>query len=439
MGPRDEGAYGQYLWAVYRVLQGTDASVRSWRTAGRRVRLPGGVPYRFAGLPVVGPMSLTVTLQIRDEDWRAVAGLDERLAMAAGSPFARVYRDLALVRVEFSLPEAQWREVRLAELPPARSGGVPIGLTALGRPARVSWDPPHKAMFGSTRSGKTTCLAAATLNLAGQSPAELRLLIINPKNDPALRPFARLPHLAAPVAANFDDATALLRFALGEMHRRVDAAGYYPRWVVIVDEVAQLVEENPTAGAIITQLSQMAGGLGINLLVASQAANPKVFGDKGSLARANFTSRLVFQLPRDQSYLATGLDGQHTERLNGKGDALAVLGDRVTRFRAALPAPGDYARLPLAEHEPDWPDGERLAGDRAIGERWQVPPEMLVYALRVRGSATQIQKRFGGAMSRAQTVRDYAVEFKAAVLRPTAPLPEVGAGGIVGGSVGSRG
>jgi hypothetical protein len=159
---------------------------------------------------------------------------------------------------------------------------------------------------------------------------------------------------------------------------------------------------------MITSLSQMAGGLRINLVVASQAANPTVFGKSGSLARANFGSRLVFRLPHDQSYLATGLAEQHTESLGGDGDGLAVVGDRVTRFRAAWPTAADYEALPRTEAEPEQPEAEALAGDAAASMCWvkEELADRLAYAMVVSPSATQIQKQFKGAMNRAGWVRD---------------------------------
>ncbi len=406
----------QYLMTVDWVLRNADASTRSWRTVGRRVKLAGGVPHRFVAQPVVGPQVITVAFQCRAEDLSTVIALDEQFAMVAGASGARVYRDLSLVRVEFSLPFTQWRDVRLSEIP-HRGDAATIGRTALGGLARVGWDTPHKALFGSTQTGKTTCLIDLVYSLAmANRPEVLRLLVLNPKNDPKLAPFARLAHLEAPIATGYDDSAALLRYALAEMNRRRDDVALQERrLVVVIDEVAQLVEVKPETGAVITQLSQMAGGLRENVIVASQAANPKVFGDKGSLAMANLPSRLVFQLPADQSYMATRLAGQHTERLMGKGDALAVVGDQVVRFRAALPAESDFARLPLSAEAPAWPESDRLAGDGAIQERWQVDPEQLAYALVVADSATQLQRHFGGKMDRARLVRDYARELRPAL------------------------
>lgn len=399
-----------YQEAVRRVLRQTDASRRQWM---RRVRLPGGVPFRFVGSPVSGPQCLTVTVQIRDEDLKTVLGLGDRFALAAGSQFARVYRDLSLVRVEFTLPRSQWREVPLGRLR-HRPSTATIGQKALGPIARLGWRTPHKAVFGATRSGKTTCLADLVISLGRMhSPEEYRFLILNPKNDPALRPFERLAHLAAPVARGYEDSVTLLRYAVAEMERRRDAPDRQKtRLVVVVDEIAQLTMARPEAGPMITQLSQMAGGLNINLVVASQAANPRVFGESGSLARANFGSRIVFQLPREQAYLATGLEGQQTDKLGGAGDGLAVMDGRVTRLRAAWPSEGDYEALPRLAGEPEPPGLDELAGERALEGRWQIEPDRLAYALVVKDSATAIRKQFGGGTASAMAVRDYAGQLR---------------------------
>jgi hypothetical protein len=394
-----------YLQAVAYVLHKTDATRRQ---VLRRVRLEGGVPFRFLSQPVVGPQCVTVTVQIRDEDLKNVLGLGDRLALAAGSQFARVYRDLAVVRIEFTLPRAQWQEVPLSKLP-HRPSSATIGQKALGPPARVDWATPHKAIFGSTRSGKTTCMTDFIISLAKtHAPDDYRFLILNPKNDPALHPFARLAHLAAPMANDYEDSANLLRFALAEMERRrQDNTRCAQRLVVTIDEIAQLTQVNPETGPMITQLSQMAGGLKINLVVASQAANPSTFGDTGSLAKANFPSRLVFQLPREQAYMATGLEGQHPERLGGGGDGLAVVEGRVTRFRAAFPQESDYAGLPRLPDEPEPPPVEQLAGD-TTADGWQIAPDRLAYALVIKSSATAIRQQFGGGTAGAMQVRDYA-------------------------------
>lgn len=406
-----------YLLAVADVLTRTEARRRSLRSLGRPRRLPRGVPFKFMGRPVAGPQCVTVSLLLDDEDLQTVLALGERLAYRANSQFARVYRDLSAVRVEFTLPRSQWRDVKIGELPHHRDQ-VTIGQKALGPVARLDWVNPHKAVFGSTQTGKTTVLADMIISLVRTDKAaeQVALLIINPKNDPAFIPFQRIPHLIAPVAVTYESSADILRLALAEMERRRrQESRDKRRWIVIVDEVAQLVQMAPETGPIITQLSQFAGGLAINLVIASQAANPSTFGKNGSLAQANFPSRLIFQLPHAQAYMATNLSGQHPEKLGGLGDGLAINGDRVTRFRAALPGHLDYEALPRAVAAPEPPRSDQLAGDAVI----VTPPpiqmeqvDQVAYALVVRTSASAIRKQFGGSTDQARQIRDVTVALR---------------------------
>lgn len=402
----------QYMAAVDHVLKNTKAyAPRGVRNAFKKVELATGVPFQFAGRPVQGPQCTTVSLRIRDQDLATVEGLGERLAHRAGSQMARVYRDLSVVRIEFNLPRNQWREVALGNLPHHR-GQVTIGQRALGPVARVAWDSPHKAIFGGTQTGKSTCMVDMILSVARTNePVECQVLILNPKNDEKFQPFARLPHLAAKVAVGYEDCAGLLRFALAEMEKRRQPGGEHRkavRWVIFIDEIAQLTEMAPETGPMVTMLSQLAGGLNINLVVASQAANPSTYGSKGSLAQANFSSRIVFQLPNDQAWLAAKVKGLNTGGLGGDGDAYAVNQGRVTRIRAAWPTEADYAGLAWRETEPPTPDPEDMAGDVALSWNVEELADRLGYALAVRDSATALQKEFGGAMDRARWVRDLA-------------------------------
>jgi hypothetical protein len=223
------------------------------------------------------------------------------------------------------------------------------------------------------------------------------------------------------MSSSYEDSALLMRVVLAEMERRrgdPERLRAAKRWVVIVDEVARLVEERPETGDIIVKLSQMSAGLRINLVLASQGANPSVFGAKGTLAQANIQSRLVFQLPNSHSFLATGLPDQHTERLGlKKGDGLAVHGAKVARFRAATPLKKDLEALPLQESVPDIAEDD-IAGDAAIqAGGWQVQPDMLAYALLVQNSATALRKEFGGATDKAREVRDYTDALAQSMLK----------------------
>jgi hypothetical protein len=122
----------------------------------------------------------------------------------------------------------------------------------------------------------------------------------------------------------------------------------------------------------------------------------------------------VFQLPREQAYLATGIEGQHTEKLGGDGDGLAIVNGRTTRFRAAFPEDRDFEHLPRLESEPPPPDRAELAGDQAF-ESWQIEPDRLAYALVIKDSASAIREQFGGGTAKAMQVRDYSQALKARI------------------------
>lgn len=380
------------------------------RTKGKGLlaKFKSGIPFQWAARPAIGPQCVTVTIRISDDDLGVVEGLGDRFALQSGSHFTRVYRDRSVVRVEYTLPADRWRDVHLRKLRMHKDNAT-IGQMALGPVAYVDWKHPHKAIFGSTQMGKTTCLVDFILSLAKMhTPDDYKFLILNPKNDEKLAWFRRLPHLLAPMATSYEDSAALLRYAVAQLDKRREG-GQWPRLVVFVDEIAELTLVQPEVGPLITRLSQLGGGLKINLVAASQAANPSVFGSSGSLAKANFPSRLVFHLPHDQAYMATGMKGQHPELLGGKGDGLGIVNGKVTRFRAALATEKDLDGLQWLESEPPVPGDEDLAGDAAVENQWQASPCRVAYSLIMEpNNATAVRRKFGGGTDNARMVRDYA-------------------------------
>jgi len=416
-----------YANQIAGVLQKTEAHERRGL---RKQKLPYGVPFQWAGQPVRGPQCATFALKVRDQDLKNILDLGPRLALATGSHACRVYRDHSVVRVEFTLPKGEWKEVPLNTLP-VRPGKMAVGRQALGATQWLNWAIPHKAVFGATRTGKTVFLSDLIISAAlAHQPDDYRFLILNPKNDPALRPFHNLAHLAGPMAVGYEDCDRTLRYALAEMEaRRLDHTRTHTRWVVVVDEVAHLVTNVPEVSGMLTQLGQLAGGLNMNLVVASQSANPSVFGKSGTLARTNLGSRFVFQLPKEQSWLATGVKGVDTQELGGLGDGFVVADDRVARFRAALPSQADYDKLPRVEVI-DQPRGEQVAPDRLVDrpvsdltvtnptyeedQSWDVEELALrtVWAIMKKASAHAVRQEFGGGQKRADTISKLAAKMR---------------------------
>lgn len=208
---------------------------------------------------------------------------------------------------------------------------------------------PHLLIAGATGTGKSVCINSLLLSLLYRNtPAELRLLLIDPKML-ELSVYERIPHLKAPVVTNPKRARAVLYWAVEEMERRYglmkdvgvrnlasynkkiedsrengEASGRLetlPRIVVVVDELADLML---TVGReieeLLTRLAQKARASGIHLILATQRPSVNVIT---GLIKANFPSRISFQVAT-RIDARTVLDRGGAEKLLGRGDMLYV-------------------------------------------------------------------------------------------------------------------
>jgi hypothetical protein len=107
-----------------------------------------------------------------------------------------------------------------------------------------------------------------------------------------------------------------------------------PPVIVMIDELADLLMAGgkPVEWAM-TRLIQRGRGAGIHLVAATQKPTAAVLGP---LVKANFPTRLVGRVASlEDARVASGQGGTGAERLQGRGDFLAVAEGRVTRFQAA--------------------------------------------------------------------------------------------------------
>ncbi len=198
---------------------------------------------------------------------------------------------------------------------------------------------PHLLIAGATGSGKSVGLNGMICSILYKAtPADVRFLMIDPKRL-ELSCYEGIPHLLAPVVTDAKEAAARLRWIVGKMderyktlqHKQVrNIEGYnravpveerLPYWVVVVDELADLMMVS--AGEVQTslvRLAQIARAVGIHLIIATQRPSVDVVT---GLIKANFPTRIAFQVASKVDS-RTVLDGNGAEQLLGRGDMIYV-------------------------------------------------------------------------------------------------------------------
>src|SRR5882724_1449802 len=198
---------------------------------------------------------------------------------------------------------------------------------------------PHLLIAGSTGSGKSVGLNTMICSLLYKAtPADVRFLLIDPKRL-ELGIYEQIPHLLAPVVTDAKEASARLKWIVGKMDERykqlqakavrniegynkeVPADEKLPYWVVVVDELADLMMVS--AGEVqnsLVRLAQIARAVGIHLIVATQRPSVDVVT---GLIKANFPTRIAFQVASKVDS-RTVLDANGAEQLLGRGDMIFV-------------------------------------------------------------------------------------------------------------------
>ena len=194
---------------------------------------------------------------------------------------------------------------------------------------------PHILIAGTTGSGKSTLLQVLLTSLCqSTSPAELRLMLIDMKNEDLL-PFVNLPHVGE-VATAGESAARLLTRLRDEKDRRVASGGKkHQRFVLIIDELAELanaLKEEGVKPSVFGSILAIGRSKQINVVAATQKPLASIVG---SVAKSNFPLRLVGRvLSADDAKVAAGQSGTGAEYLPGKGSFLYVDGSEVRRFQS---------------------------------------------------------------------------------------------------------
>lgn len=209
---------------------------------------------------------------------------------------------------------------------------APIGIASDGRiDIDLVNDGPHALVAGTTGAGKSELLRSFIVGLSVlSSPEHLGFVLIDYKGGATFDACAALPHVTA-VISDLDDRLAerALRSLRAELRRRESVLRHHgatdltelrsitgtarlPRLVVVVDEFAALVAEQPDFLHALVGIAQRGRSLGIHLILATQRPRGVVSDD----IRANTTLRIAL-------------------RLLDRADAIDVVGD---------PAPATFPR-----------------------------------------------------------------------------------------------
>ncbi len=219
-----------------------------------------------------------------------------------------------------------------------------LGQSVAGEPVVADLTKmPHLLIAGSTGSGKSVCMnAIISCILMHASPAEVRMVMIDPKRV-ELSAFASIPHLAfSNIVVDMDKVVGTLQAVIHEMEsryrkfaslavRNIDGYNRNPRateklpyWIVIIDELADLMMAAPfEVERQICRLAQLARATGIHLVVATQRPSVDVIT---GLIKANFPTRIAFAVS-SQVDSRTILDMAGAEKLLGRGDMLYMAPD----------------------------------------------------------------------------------------------------------------
>lgn len=208
---------------------------------------------------------------------------------------------------------------------------------------------PHLLIAGATGSGKSVCMNAIICGIMmNATPDQVRFIMIDPKRV-ELSAFKGIPHMAfSEVIVDVDKVLGTLQAVVGEMEarykkfaatgvRNIEAYNRHPRilkklpyWVVIIDELADLMMAAPfEVEKLICRLAQLARATGIHLIVATQRPSVDVVT---GLIKANFPTRIAFAVT-SMTDSRTILDMGGAEKLLGRGDMLFMPTDASKPIR----------------------------------------------------------------------------------------------------------
>ena len=232
---------------------------------------------------------------------------------------------------------------------------VPIGEDRFGNIVDIDFsssNSPHLLIGGTTGSGKSEALNTILVGFTEfYSPQEVRLKLIDPKST-ELEHFSDSEFLDGEIGWEDTDAIEILNEAVEEMQKRyaqfreskvrslhdynlqASDSTRLPRWVIVLDEYADLTSEPEAKKTIeghLRRLAQKARAAGIHLIIATQKPDASVISTN---LRSNLPAQLALRVKSGIESRVI-MDDVGAESLTGKGDAFLKESGVLTRVQCA--------------------------------------------------------------------------------------------------------
>jgi S-DNA-T family DNA segregation ATPase FtsK/SpoIIIE len=381
-----------------------------------------------------------------------VAGLADDLCMALRADSVRVERlpGKPHIGIEVSNPERDdvflrgVIESRVFHESPSKltmaMGQRVDGLNFVADLAKL----PHLLIAGATGTGKSVCVNSIIISILYKArPDEVKFILIDPKRL-ELGLYEDIPHLATPVITDAGRASVALRWAAAEMDKRYkELAGWgvrdidgfngeakrrnlvgdfdesgktwetLPYIVIVIDEIADLVDSEYDILEPITRLAQTARAAGIHLVIATQRPSTDIVS---GLIKANLAARASFRVTSKADSRIV-FDEGGAERLLGRGDMMfRPPGSSSTiRLHGAHVGEDEVGRVVQhlkAQGEPAYAEQGSLIEEEPLDD-FQVEDrdELFEEALRIcvemkRASTSVLQRRLRIGFGRAAAILD---------------------------------
>lgn len=216
---------------------------------------------------------------------------------------------------------------------------------------------PHILVGGTTGSGKSELLHTFVASLiCGMPYTNSEIVIIDPKRA-EYSPYKNCRRITLVTEMNqavfqLDKAVEVMESRYTELERNCAKDIYHYNGemdmhpiIIIIDELADLMETYPNVEKSIVRIAQKARACGIHLIIGTQSPRAKVVT---GLIKANMPTRIALKTKSNLESRII-LDKSGAENLYGKGDMLFLANGSFEPIRLQSAYVDEYEKIHLAE------------------------------------------------------------------------------------------